>query len=209
MITAVQGNKEFKDEFSAAGAMFSKLIFYEQYSGNQLFLLRFFRTGDCDTSSKKVTKRNEWDCFAHIKVTGNAKTHHYWQLQGTLLQVSVAGTVQGGLDHMCFNFAEFSSFLIHFSLSSTLKPTFFIFGWQSPAELIKSEASRIPSDFIEYVSCVFYAEDFLGMLWNMAEKSKRRCISPPFLACVMSNALPSVPAMSGEVWQLLTSSVPA
>lgn len=81
-----------------------------------------------------------------------------------LLQVNVAGTVQGGLDHVCLQFAKFSSLLIHFSLSSIIKSMFFIFGWQSPSELIKSEVSRIPSDFMECVSCVSYAGDFLSML---------------------------------------------
>jgi len=25
--------------------------------------------GDCDTQSKKVLRRNEWDCIVHIKIT--------------------------------------------------------------------------------------------------------------------------------------------
>lgn len=48
---------------------------------------------------------------------------------------------------------------------------FFIFGWQSPAELIKSEVRKIPSDFIDHVSCVFYAEDFLSMLFGTWKKN--------------------------------------
>lgn len=58
--------------FFGAGAKFSKVIFYKQYSRNQLFFLRFFRMGDCDTSSK-VTKRNEWNCFAHMKIWGECQ----------------------------------------------------------------------------------------------------------------------------------------
>jgi len=81
------------------------------------------------------------------------------------------------------HFAEFSSLLIHFSLSNILKPSFFIFGWQSPAELIKSEVSRILSDFLEYVSCGFFAGVFsLCAVWKMEEKSICCCIPPPFLA---------------------------
>lgn len=185
MIRVVWGKKWLRDDFFAAGTMFSKLIFDKQYSRNQLFLLRFIRMGDCDTSSKKVTKRNEWNCFAHIKIMRNVKIHHYWEPQGILQQVSVPGTVQRGLDQVCLHFAGFTSLLIHFSLSKTWKPTFFMFGWQSPAELIKSEVRRIPSDFI-----VFFMQ---GIFSVCCLKHGRKIIIllyfPPVLVCKVSHAL--------------------
>lgn len=94
-------------------------------------------------------------------------------------KVSAAGTMQRGLDQVCLHFAEFTSLLIHFSLSKIRKAEFFIFGWQSPAELIKSEVRRIPSDFIDHVSCVFYAGDFLSMLFGTWEKNHNIVVFSP------------------------------
>lgn len=54
-----------------------------------------------------------------------AKIPHYWQPQGELVQVRVAGTVQGSFDNDYLHCVKFSSLLIHFSLSKILKTTFF------------------------------------------------------------------------------------
>lgn len=122
------------------------------------------------------------------------------------MQVRVAGTVQGSLDNDCLHFVKFSSLVIHFSLSKILKTTFFLFGWQSLFELIKSEVSGIPSDFTEYVSCVFFAGDFLSTVCLERGRELKMLLLPPsFLACGMSKALLTVSSLSGQVWQLLAS----
>lgn len=136
------------------------------------------------------------------------KIHIYWQRQGTLQHVNVAGTVQRGLEQVCLHFAEFTSLLIHFSLSKIWKPTFFIFGWQSPAELIKSEVRRIPSDFIDH-SVVFFMQGIFSVC--CLEHGRKIIILlyfPLILMCMVSNALLTVPSLSGEVWELCTCSVP-
>lgn len=55
--------------FLLLGQSLARLSFTNNTPGISCSFWDFFRMGDCDTSSK-VTKRYEWNCFAHMKIWG-------------------------------------------------------------------------------------------------------------------------------------------